>query len=108
MESLKQFCSAICGIYGVSILRFPDESDLNRLLDHNLSINLPGSLGSLDCMHWGGKHAEKDKTIMVLETIADHRRRFWNFNFESLRTLNDIDIIDRSPLLFNAVHATTP
>ena len=35
---------------------------------------------------------------VVLEAIADHSCRFWHFNFGSPGALNDINVLDRSPL----------
>ena len=45
---------------------------------------------------------------VVLEAIADHRCRFWHFNFGSPGTLNNLNILDRSPLFDNAVCSEAP
>ena len=45
---------------------------------------------------------------MVLEAIADHNCRFWHFNFGAPGTLNDVNILDRSPLFDNAVRGEAP
>jgi hypothetical protein len=45
---------------------------------------------------------------VVLEAIADHDCRFWHFNFGAPGTLNDVNILDRSPLFDNAVRGEAP
>ena len=40
---------------------------------------------------------------MVLEAIANHRCRFWHFNFGAPGWLNDLNILDCLPLFENAV-----
>ena len=45
---------------------------------------------------------------VVLESIADHNCRFWHFNFGSPGTLNNLNILDRSPLFDNAVRGVAP
>ncbi len=40
--------------------------------------------------------------------IADNRCRFWHFNFGSPGALNDLNILDRSPLFDNAVCGESP
>ncbi|KAF0736975.1 hypothetical protein Ae201684P_000701 [Aphanomyces euteiches] len=118
LETLKRFCSSIIAIYGDSVLRFPNEADLNNLLAGGLSSGFPGCIGSIDCMHWEWKNCPsgwkgmfqgKDKVpTVVLEAIADHQCRFWHFNFGSPGTLNDINILGRSPLFQKAVSGESP
>ena len=46
---------------------------------------------------------------VVLEDISDSSCRFWHFNFGGRPgTLNDISILDRSPLFDNAVRGEAP
>ncbi|KAH9116034.1 hypothetical protein AeMF1_010004 [Aphanomyces euteiches] len=101
LKSLKRFCYALCHVYGDSALRTPNESDLNRLLDEGLSHGFPGCIGSIDCMHWQWKNCpsawkgmfqgKSGVATVVLEAIADHRGRFWHFNFGTPGALNDIN-----------------
>ena len=118
LESMKRFCLAIDAIYTETALRHPTDVDINRLLDEGLQSGWPGCIGSVDCMHWEWKNCPsawkgmfkgKGKTAtVVLEAIADHSCRFWHFNFGSPGTLNDINILDRSPLFHNAVKGKAP
>jgi hypothetical protein len=45
---------------------------------------------------------------VVLEAIADHNCQFWHFNFGSPGTLNDLNILDCSPLFDNAIQGVAP
>ena len=45
---------------------------------------------------------------MILEAISDHSTRFWHFNFGSPGALNDINVLDRSPLFYNPVRGEAP
>ena len=48
---------------------------------------------------WKGMFQGKSGVpTVVLEAIADHTTRFWHFNFGSPGALNDINVLDRSPL----------
>ena len=118
MECFKRFCEAVTAIYSEEALRHPTLVDINRLLDEGQAAGFPGCLGSIDCMHWEWKNCPsswkgmfqgKDGVpTMILEAIADHSTRFWHFNFGSPGSLNDINVLDRSPLFFNAVRGEAP
>ncbi|ETV69632.1 hypothetical protein H257_14654 [Aphanomyces astaci] len=118
LESLKRFCVALDQVYGVTVLRAPNDEDLNRLLDEGVQAGFPGCIGSIDCMHWQWKNCpsswkgmfqgKEGVATVVLEAIADHRGRFWHFNFGTPGALNDIKVLDRSPLFHNAVNGTSP
>ena len=118
LECLKRFCQAIDGMYGEVALRSPTENDLNRLLDESLEAGWPGCLGSIDCMHWAWKNCpsawkgmfkgkEKGATV-VLEAITDNSCRFWHFFFGMPGSLNDINVLDRSPLHREALAGRGP
>jgi hypothetical protein len=45
------------------------------------------------------------RPTIVLEAIADHTScRFWHFHFGSPGSLNDVNVLDRFPLFYNAVN----
>ena len=118
MESLKRFCNAMGEVYGERVLRNPTTEDIHRLLDEGMNAGFPGCIGSVDCMHWRWKNCPsawrgmfQGKTgvaTMVLEAIADHSCRFWHFNFGAPGSLNDVNVLDRSPLFDNAVRGQSP
>jgi hypothetical protein len=118
LESMKRFCFAVNALYEADALRHPTIDDINRLLDEGQDAGFPGCIGSIDCMHWEWKNCpsswkgmfqgKSGRPTVVLEAIADHTCRFWHFNFGSPGSLNDINILDRSPLFYNAVKGEAP
>jgi hypothetical protein len=118
LETLKRFCRAIVNIYSVEYLRSPNEEDLKRILSVSEERGFPGMIGSLDCMHWCWKNCpkadhgtysgkEKEPTV-VLEAVASHDLWIWHAFFGLPGTLNDINILDRSPLFQRAQDGTGP
>jgi hypothetical protein len=117
-KCFKRFCEAVIANYSEEALRHPTLDDINRLLDEGQAAGFPGCLGSIDCMHWEWKNCHSSwkgmfqgkggVPTMILEAIADHSTRFCHFNFGSPGSLNDINVLDRSPLFFNAVRGEAP
>jgi Plant transposon protein len=118
MECMKRFCNAMIAVYADDALRSPNAADINRLLDEGKAAGFPGCIGSIDCMHWEWKNCpsawkgtfqgkERIPTL-VLEAIADNRTRFWHFNFGAPGALNDLNVLERSPLFENAVNGEAP
>jgi hypothetical protein len=107
MECFKRFCEAVIAIYSEDALRHPTLDDINQLLDKGQAAGFPGCLGLIDCMHWEWKNCplswkgmfqgKGGVRTMILEAIADHSTRFLHFNFGSPGSLNDINLLDRSP-----------
>ncbi|KAH9111989.1 hypothetical protein LEN26_013342 [Aphanomyces euteiches] len=99
MKYMKLFCAAVVKTYQEHYLRQPSTEDIQRILATNAERGFPGMVGSLDCMHWfwekcprawSGQVTGKDgKPSIVLEAVATQ-------DF-----CNDINILDRSPLLRN-------
>jgi Plant transposon protein len=118
MECMKRFCRSINSVYADVALRAPNVADMNRLLDEGEAAGFPGCIGSLDCTHWQWKNCPsawkgtfqgKEKVpTLVLEAIADNRTRFWHFNFGSPGAMNDLNVLERSPLFENAVRGEAP
>jgi hypothetical protein len=80
-----------------------------RLLEFSTDRGFLGMLGSIDCMHWSWKNIlaashgqfkghKKDATI-ILESIADHETWIWHVFFGMLGSCNDINVLERSPLM---------
>jgi hypothetical protein len=107
----------IC-LYGDRYLRAPNEQDTKRLLEMNEKRGWPGMLGSLDCMHWKWKNCPKawhgmycgksrDPTI-VLEAVASEDLWIWHAFFGLSGTLNDINVLQRSPLFARLASGDAP
>ncbi len=108
LEAMKRFCVAVNQLYEAEALRHPMIDNINRLLDEGQESGFPGCIGSMDCMHWewenrpsswkGMFQGKPGCPTVVLEAIADHSCRYWHFNFGSPGSMNDFNILDRSPL----------
>lgn len=117
-ESVRRFAKMIIKLYGPTYLRAPNEEDTKRLMEENEKRGWPGMLGSVDCMHWTWKNCPKawhgmycgkshDPTI-VLEAVADKELWFWHCFFGLPGTLNDINVLQRSPLFKRLVAGDAP
>jgi len=73
---------------------------------------------SIDCMHWiwkncpmayQGQYKGKEKhATIVLEAIASYDLWIWHCFFGLPGTMNDINVLDRSPLVAAILHGTFP
>jgi hypothetical protein len=114
---MEIFCDAMQEIYGATYLRAPNEEYLKMILAETASRGFPGWLGSLDCMHWGwknypkalaGKFKGKEKTpTIVLEAILTHSTWIWHSFFGNSGTLNNINVLQRSPLFKSNLDGTS-
>ncbi|XP_051197020.1 uncharacterized protein [Lolium perenne] len=117
-ESVRRFAKLVIPLYGDVYLRAPNEEDTKRLMKMNEKRGWPGMLGSLDCMHWTWKNCPKawqgmycgksrDATI-VLEAVASEDTWIWHAFYGLLGTLNDINVLNRSPLFARLVSGDAP
>jgi hypothetical protein len=105
-------------IYLSEALRHPTLTNINCLLDEGKEAGFPGCIGSIDCMHWEWKNCpsawkgmfqgKAGVPTVVLEAIANHSCQFWHFNFGAPGTLNDLNILEHSPLFDNGVRGEAP
>lgn len=110
----KAFCKLMIKVFGGEFLNRAPTSEERRAISRvNKGRGFPGCLSSWDCKHfvWSNcpvrlhgqhqGHAEGGKKTLVLEAIADHRKYFWHCNFGSPGSLNDINILDGSSIVFS-------
>jgi hypothetical protein len=118
LECLRNFCNALVDVYGQEYLRKPSLDDLERLLEEGMALGFPGMLGSIDCMHWEWKncptawHGEyqgrSKKPTVILEAVASNDMWIWHHFFGLPGSVNDINVLDRSPLFNDMLHCTAP
>jgi hypothetical protein len=118
LESLKRFCKSIISIYANEYMRKPNQDDVDRLLARSKERMFPGMLGSIDCMHWEWKNCpvalqgqyagRSGSATMVLEAVASEDLWFWHAFFGLPGTLNDINVLDRSPLFNDVITGAAP
>ncbi|KAE9338378.1 hypothetical protein PF008_g12096 [Phytophthora fragariae] len=118
IKCLKRFCFAVIACFGGEYLRAPTIEELHGLLEQNARRGFVGMIGSVDCMHWqwrlcptahAGQYKGKEKKpTVVLEAVADYNLRIWHCNFGSPGSLNDINILDQSPLFNEMLQGKAP
>ena len=80
----------------------------SRLLQTGEQRGFPGMLGSIDCMHWKWKNCSTawqgmytghcHEPTIILEVVASQDLWIWHAFFGLPGSLNDIDVLDRSPV----------
>ena len=118
IKCVKRFAVGIVQVFGPEYLRAPNAQDIARLLEYNKARRFPVMLGSIDCMHWSWKNCpaawhgqfqwhKKDSTI-ILESVADHETWIWHAFFGMPGSCNDINVLQRSPLMTRIAKGETP
>uniref|UniRef100_A0A0D3BUY1 Myb-like domain-containing protein n=1 Tax=Brassica oleracea var. oleracea TaxID=109376 RepID=A0A0D3BUY1_BRAOL len=115
---LEHFVQGIINLFGEEYLRRPTPEDLQRLLDIGEIRGFPGMVGSIDCMHWEWKNCPtawkgqytrgSGKPIIVLEAVASADLWIWHAFFGPPGTLNDINVLDRSPVFDDILQGRAP
>ena len=114
-----EYTGTLKSLYCEEYLRIPDKADLqNVAMLHREVHGVSGMLGSLDCMHNGWKNSpkawqasyesgkEKRGPTVVSEALADYHLWFWHASFGYAGSLNDLNILNLSPLLESLVNGT--
>jgi hypothetical protein len=106
---MKCFTVAIRGSFAETFLCLPSQEDLQKQIEINTVRRFPGMFNSIDCMHWlwkncpitwQGQFQDKDGTRnVILEAIADQSLWIWHAYFGLPSGNNDINVLDRSPML---------
>ncbi|XP_013596032.1 PREDICTED: putative nuclease HARBI1 [Brassica oleracea var. oleracea] len=115
---LDNFTNAIIQLFGDEYLRRPTADDLQRLLDIGELRGFPGMVGSIDCMHWEWKNCPtawrgqytrgSGKPTIILEAVASQDLWIWHAFFGLPGTLNDINVLDRSPVFDDILQGRAP
>ncbi|WVZ49627.1 hypothetical protein U9M48_000967 [Paspalum notatum var. saurae] len=116
--AFDHFTHDIVQIYGKEYMRKPNQQDLNWLLEVAEQRGFPGMLGSLDCMHWvwescpsgwkGQYIGHQGEPTIILEAVAGPDRWIWHCNFGAPGSLNDINVLHRSPLFDDLISGNAP
>ena len=115
---LENFTNGIIQLFGDEYLRRPTPEDLQRLLDVGEVRGFPGMIGSIDCMHWEWKNCPtawkrqytrgSGKPTIGLEAVASHDLWIWHAFFGLPGNLNDINVLDRSPVFDDILQGRAP
>lgn len=110
-ECCFQFDAAFKTLYFDEYLRIPDARDLKAISAmHEKKHGVPGMFGSLDCWHtewkncpkaWQGsfKNGKESKPTIKMEAVCDQHLYVWHGCYGFAGTMNDINVMHRSPLL---------
>jgi hypothetical protein len=118
IECLRKFVRAVCEVFGPEYMRAPNKADTIRLLNIGEQRGFPGMLGSIDCMHWKWKNCPtawqgsycghvKEPTI-ILEAVASTDLWIWHAFFGLPGSLNDINVLHRSPIFDRLAQGEAP
>ena len=115
----EEFANMMRCIYSEEYLRIPDANDLKSITRlHHEVHGVRGMFGSLDCMHTRWKNCpkawqqsfksgkESGGPTVVLEALSDYHLWFWHASFGYAGSLNDLNILNLSPLLESLVDGT--
>ncbi|XP_056849929.1 uncharacterized protein LOC108840392 isoform X1 [Raphanus sativus] len=115
---VENFVDGIINLFGEEYLRRPTEADLQRLLYVAECRGFPGMIGSIDCIHWEWKNCPSawkgqyargsGKPTIVLEAVASFDLWIWHAFFGLPGTLNDINVLDRSPVFDDIINGQAP
>uniref|UniRef100_A0A0D3BEJ6 Myb-like domain-containing protein n=1 Tax=Brassica oleracea var. oleracea TaxID=109376 RepID=A0A0D3BEJ6_BRAOL len=117
-KCLHNFTAGIISLFGDEYLRRPTPEDLERLLHIGEERGFPGMIGSIDCMHWEWKNCPTawkgmysrgtGKPTIVLEVVASYDLWIWHAFFGAPGTMNDLNILDRSPVFDDIINGNAP
>jgi len=109
LQCLKKFTSCIVEVFREQYLRKPNQANVNCLLQVVEICDFSSMLGSIDCMHREWKNCPMawrvsfqkqvyKVPIIILEAVASCDLCIWHAFFGLPRSLNDINVLDRSPI----------
>ena len=118
IESLRRFVQAVIAVFGDEYLRPPNSNDIARLLAIGEQRGFPGMLGSIDCMHWKWKNCPTawqgmytghcHEPTIILEAVASQDLWIWHAFFGLPGSLNDINVLERSPVFATLTEGRAP
>jgi hypothetical protein len=118
LESLYRFVNAVITAFGEEYLRQPTADDIKRRVNINARRGFPGMFGSIDCTHWAWKNCpmawkcmfldRKGNSSIIMEAVATRNLWIWHSYIGVAGSNNDINVIDRSPLIVNWLSGNAP
>jgi hypothetical protein len=117
-ECYKQFLDTMCHHYMGEYLGLPSAVDLRNIVAlHKRVHGVDGMIGSLDCMQTKWKNCpvawqqsfkgrSKGMSTITLEAAADYNLWFWHAAYGFSGALNDVNVLNLSPLLDRMTNGT--
>jgi hypothetical protein len=119
LECLEKFVHGVIDVFGLEYLRCPTAEDMEHLLQVGEARGFLGMLGSIDYMHWRWETfptAWKGQyttgrygfPTIILEAVASHDLHIWHALFGVARSINDINVLNQSPLFLEVIKGEAP
>jgi hypothetical protein len=117
LDCLQHFIKAVLKGFGGEYLRAPTKNDIDRMLQESGNRGFPGCLGSIDCWHWTwkncptawkGHYTGVKGTGCTAEAVCGGDLWVWHLFVGNPGSLNDLNILGRSPLLHQLYQGTCP
>jgi Plant transposon protein len=118
LKIMKQFVTSVTRVCGATYLHEPTADDLVRIERAFFEAGFPGCIGCLDYAGWAWKncprafqgiHVGKDrKPHLRLKCVCDLDLYIWHLSFSYPGILNDINILNISPLFSKILTGTFP
>jgi hypothetical protein len=117
-ECYKHFLDTMCHHYMGEYLGLPTSADLRNIVAlHKRVHGVDGMIGSLDCMQTKWKNCpvawqqsfkgrSKGMSTITLEAAADYNLWFWHAAYGFSGALNDVNVLNLSPLLDRMTNGT--
>jgi len=117
-KSTKFLMDAIIRQWGPTYLRRPNQEELNTIIERNKERGTPWCMGSLDCCQWewyqfptgtaGAYQSRKGKRLNVAGAVPDEDLWVWHLLVGARGSLNDIRVMQQSPLYLNVTGGRWP
>jgi len=109
LECMKNFALGVIEVYGNEYLRKPTQADVDCLLQVAEAPDFLSMFGSTDYMHWEWKNcpaswkASFQKKVykvptIILQAVASYHLWIRHGFFSLPGSLNDINVLDRTPV----------
>jgi len=99
-------------------LRRPNQPELRKVMECNAERGFPGCMNSLDCTHWewhqcptgmaGAYRSRKGSRGVVVDAVCDEDLWIWHLFVGAPGSLNDINVLNQSPLYLDVTAGRWP
>ena len=117
-QATKLLLEFIVRPWAATYLSHPNQAELKKTMERNAERGVPGCMGSLDSTHWewhqcptgmaGAYETRKGSHGIVVEAVCDEDLWIWRLFVGSPNSLNDIDVLNRSPLYLDVTAGRWP
>lgn len=115
-QIFKEFAKSVKREFPQYLHRSPTEQEIARSQAIYEARGFPGCFASWDCKHFQWKNCpvalagqfrgKEGKSTLVLEAICDGELYIWHSFFGEAGSLNDINILDKSSIVFSLINGS--